>query len=185
MDYLKGKVPDDVRHLYGKCQNDLVMSHGMLYMKSTAPNARDVTLAFVVPAIKRRAAIDRCHRDSGHQGRARTLSLLRKRFWWPRMQVETMMAVKGCGQYKLFEGRDQQPELYTVEATEPMDLVHIDFVSMETTIPTKKKPVVQKVLVIIDHFTRYVQAYPVDNEQAVTVAETLYKKFFCTFGFPR
>ena len=71
-----------------------------------------------------------------------------------------------------------------MEATEPMDLVHIDFVSMETTIPTKKKPIVQKVLVIIDHFTHYVQAYPVDNEQAETVAEMLYKKFFCTFGFP-
>ena len=82
------------------------------------------------------------------------LSLLRERFWWPRMQVETMMAVKGCGRCKLFKGQDQQPELYTVEATEPMDLVHINFVSMETTIATQKKPVVQKVLVVIDHFTR-------------------------------
>ena len=50
-----------------------------------------------------------------------------------------MLAVKGCGRCKLFEGRDQQPELYTVEATEPMDLIHMDFVNMETTIPTKKK----------------------------------------------
>ena len=31
---------------------------------------------------------------------------------------------------------------------------------------------------------RYVQAYPVDNEQAETVADTLYNKYFCTFGFP-
>ena len=153
-------------------------------MKSIAPNTRDVTFAFVVPAIKRRAAIDGCHRDSGHQGRARTLSLLQERFWWPKIQVETMMAVKGCGQCKLFEGQDQPPELYTVEVTEPMDLVHIDFVSMETTISTKKKPIMQKVLVVIDHFTRYVQAYPVDNEQAETVAKMLYKKFFCTFSFP-
>ena len=151
-EYLKGKVPDDIRHLYGRRQQDLIMSQGMLYMKSIAPNARDVTFAFVVPAIKRRSAIDGCHRDSGHQGRAQTLSLLRERFWWPRMQVETMMAIKGCGRCKLFEGQDQQPELYTVEATEPMDLVHIDFVSMETTIATQKKPVVQKVLVVIRPF---------------------------------
>ena len=48
--YLKGKVSDDVRHLYGKHQNDLVMSHGMLYMKSITLNARDVTFAFVVPS---------------------------------------------------------------------------------------------------------------------------------------
>ena len=62
-----------------------------------AHNARDVTLAFVVPTIKKRAAIDGCNRDSGHQGQACTLSLLRECFWWPRMQVETMMAVKNCG----------------------------------------------------------------------------------------
>ena len=183
--YLLGKVPDDIRQAYACRQQDLVMSHNLLYMKAAAHNARDVTLAFVVPAIKRRAAIDGCHRDSGHQGRAHTLSLLRERFWWPRMQVETTMAIKNCGQCRLFEGQDQQPELYTVEASEPLDLVHIDFVSMETTVPAMKKPIVQKVLVVIDHFTRYVQAYPVDNEQAETVADTLYNKYFCTFGFPR
>ena len=100
------------------------------------------------------------------------------------MQVETMMAVKNCGWCRLFEGQDQQPELYNVEASEPLDLIHIDFDSIETTLATKKKPVVQKVSVVIDHFTRYIQAYPVDNEQAETVADALYNKYFCTFGFP-
>ena len=66
--YLFGKVPDDIRQAYAHCQQDLVMSHNLLYMKATAHNARDVTLAFVVPAIKKRAAIDGCHRNSGHQG---------------------------------------------------------------------------------------------------------------------
>ena len=51
--YLLGKVPDDVRQAYAHCQQDLVISHNLLYMKATAHNARDVTLAFVVPAIKR------------------------------------------------------------------------------------------------------------------------------------
>ena len=160
------------------------MSHNLLYMKATAHNTRDVTLAFVVPAIKKWAAIDGCHHDSGHQGGAHTLSLLRERFWWPWMQVKTMMAVKNCGRCRLFEGQDQQLELYTVKASEPLDLVHIDFVSMETTVAAMKKPVVQKVLVVIDHFTRYVQAYPVNKEQAETVADTLYNKYICTFGFP-
>ena len=75
--------------------------------------------------------------------------------------------------------------MYTVEAVELLDLIHIDFVSMEMTLPTQRKPVVQKVLVVIDHFTRYVQAYLVDNEQARTVAKTLYDNYFSTFGFPQ
>ena len=56
--YLVGKVPDDMRQAYACRQGDLVMSHGLLYMKAMAHNARDVTLAFVVPAIKEQAAID-------------------------------------------------------------------------------------------------------------------------------
>ena len=51
--YLLGKVPDDIRQAYAHRQQDLVMSHNLLYMKATAHNARDVTLAFVVPAIKK------------------------------------------------------------------------------------------------------------------------------------
>ena len=97
------------------------------------------------------------------------------------MQVETMMAIKNCGWCRLFEGQDQQPELYTVKASEPLDLVHIDFISMETSVPAMKKPVVQKVLVVIDHFMRYVQAYPVDNEQAETVADHVIQQIFLHF----
>ena len=51
--YLVGKVPDDMRQAYAHQQQDLVMSHGLLYMKVTAHNARDVTFAFVIPAIKK------------------------------------------------------------------------------------------------------------------------------------
>ena len=51
--YLMGKVPDDMRQAYSHRQQDLVMSHNLLYMNAMAHNARDVTLAFVVLAIKK------------------------------------------------------------------------------------------------------------------------------------
>ena len=77
---LVGKVPDDMRHTYSRRQQDLVMSDNLLYIKSMAHNVRDITLAFVVLAIKKGAAIDGCHHDSGHQGQARTVRLLREHF---------------------------------------------------------------------------------------------------------
>ena len=51
--YLLGKVSDDIRQAYAHHQQDLVMSHNLLYLKATAHNARDITLAFVDPAIKK------------------------------------------------------------------------------------------------------------------------------------
>ena len=101
------------------------------------------------------------------------------------MAVQAVLSVKNCVRCRRHEARDMMPKMVTIGATEPMDLVHIDFVGMETTVATKKQPVVKTVLVVIDHFTRFVRAFVVDDRRAETVAKTLYDKYFSVFGFPR
>ena len=71
-----------------------------------------------------------------------------------------------------------------IGATKPLDLVHMDFVGMETTIATRKRPVVKTVLVLVNHFTRFVCAYVVEDHQATMVAKVLYNEYFSVFGFP-
>ena len=68
------------------------------------------------------------------------------------------------------EARLQKPGLEPFLCTEPMDLVHIDDVKMEVTVGLKKKPEVKDVLVVEDHFTRYLQAYVTNNHTARTTA---------------
>ena len=69
--------------------------------------------------------------------------------------------------------------------TEPMELVHIDYVGMEVTIATNKKPVVKHVLVVVDHFMPYVQAFVMKNHTVRTMAWVLYNNYFSVFGFPQ
>ena len=69
--------------------------------------------------------------------------------------------------------------------TEPMELVHIDYVGMEVTVATDKKPIVKNVLLVVDHFTRYVQAFVMKNHMARTTAWVLYNNYFSIFGFPQ
>ena len=71
------------------------------------------------------------------------------------------------------------------EDTEPMDLVHINLVRKEVTVKTKKKPVVQKILVVTDHFSSFVQAYKVKDKRASTITKCLYDKYFRHYSFPR
>ena len=75
--------------------------------------------------------------------------------------------------------------MVTIGASEPLDLVHMDFVNMETTVHLNKKPVVKKVLVVIDHFTRFVRAFVTPDRKAQTVVKILYDEYFSVFGFPR
>ena len=51
-----------------------------------------------------------------------------------------------------------------------MEPVHIDYVGMEVTVAAKEKLVVKNVLIVVDHFTRYVQAFVTKNHTAYTTA---------------
>ena len=83
----------------------------MLYLKVTPSRSQEEVPVFVVPTHKRRAAIDGCHRFAGHQGRDRTVSLLKEHFWWPGMIPDGMSSVRNCARCVQFEARVPKPHL--------------------------------------------------------------------------
>ena len=101
------------------------------------------------------------------------------------MAMALCLAIQNCSRCKQFEAKSQLPKMEPILCTQPMELVHIDYVGMEVTVAAKEKPVVKNVLVVVDHFTRYVQAYVTKNHTAHTTARVLYNNFFSIFGFPQ
>ena len=183
--YLRHHVPDAECRIYAARQKDFVLRHNLLYLRVTPKRSTEDVLVFVVPGLKHQAAIDGCQPYLGHKGRDRTLSLLKERFWWPGMSQRMMMSVRNCTKCCIFEAKPQIPPMEPILCTEPLDLVHIDYVSMEVTVGVTEKPVVKNVLVIEDHFTCYTQAYVTNNHTTRTMARVLYNEFFSVFGFPR
>ena len=94
-----------------------------------------------------------------------------------------VLAVSNCGRCKQFEAKPQIPGMQPIICMEPMELVHIDYVGMEVTVATQEKPVMKNVLVVVDHFTQYVQAFVTRNQMARTTAWVLYNEYFSVFGF--
>ena len=183
-EFLDGRVADYDKRFYAARQ-EFMVHDGLLYLNTTSPMGQDSTPVFVVPAGKRQAAIDGCHRSAGHQGRDRTLGLLKERFWWPGMARAMFRAVSNCARCIQYEAKSQLPLMNPILCTEPMELVHIDYVGMEVMVAAKEKPVVKNVLVVVDHFTRFVQAYVTKNHTASTTARVLYNNYFSVFGFPQ
>ena len=56
---------------------------------------------------------------------------------------------------------------------------------MEVTVATQEKPVMKNVMVVVDHFTWYVQVFVTRNQMARTMAWALYNEYFSVFGFPQ
>ena len=101
------------------------------------------------------------------------------------MAQALVLAVSNCGCCKQFEAKSQIPGMQPIICTELMELVHVDYVSMEVTMATQEKPIIKNVLVVVDHFTRYVQTFVTRNQMARTTARVLYNEYFSVFGFPQ
>ena len=124
-------------------------------------------------------ALTGCHDQVGYLGRDRTLSLLRERFYWPSLYKDAIEHLDSCRKCKLRKSRVPRAELVPIQASRPMELVHLDYLCLE---PCKGQ--VENVLVITDQFTRYAQAFPTKSQTAKVTAKVLWHNFICHYGFP-
>ena len=127
------------------------------------------------------ATLNGCHQDAGHQGCDHTLSLLQEHFWWPGMAKQIRQVVKTCKCCLQYEAGTPKAPLYPIVATTPLDLLHIDFTSIETMMELHQSPRFTNVLVFQDHFTKHVLAYVTPYQTVKTIARFLYGGYISIF----
>ena len=125
-----------------------------LYLCSMPKGENEDLLLFMVPKAHWTAALNGCHQDAGHQGCDHTLSLLQEHFWWPRMAKQMRQTIRACTHCLQYEGGFPKAPLCPIVATAPLDLLHVDFTSIETTLETNQSPRVANILVFQDHFKK-------------------------------
>ena len=92
--------------------------------------------------------------------------------------------IKACRHCLQYEGGTPKAPLCPLVATTPLDLLHVDFTSVDTMMELDKSPRVTNVLVFQDHFTKHVLAYVTPDQTAKTVAIFLYGGYISIFGAP-
>ena len=169
---------------YVKSKEQLIMKNGLLYRQSKQGPIKETIFQFVVPQIHRSAALDGCHHEAVHQGQRHSLSLMQEPFWWPGMARDLRNHIKKCDPCRKFEAAPPITPLKPLTCSGPGELLHVDFTSIEETVPLWQEPVVRNVMVMQDHFSKYVVAYVVKDQTACTTAETLRSGYFGLFIAP-
>ena len=90
--------------------------------------------------------------------------------------------IKACKYCLQYEGSTPKAPLCPIVATTPLDLLHVAFTSIETTLELNQSSRVANVLVFQDHFTKHVLVYVTPNQTAKTITKFLYGGYISIFG---
>ena len=155
-----------------------------MYESTTLKDETEGVLAFVVPMGQCWMALNGVHQDASHQGQQRTLALAQERFWWPMMAEDCHTIVRVCPRCQAFEGEVPKAPLCPIRVYAPLELVRLDYSSIESTMELNKPPMVKNILVMTDHFTRYALAVVTKDQTTKTVTKVFYEHFIAVFGAP-
>ena len=169
---------------YVKVKEQLLIKNGLLYRKTRQGQVDEIVFQFVVPQRHWSAALNGCHREAAHQDQLHSTALMQEHFWWPGMTRDLRNHIKKCGHCRKYEAAPPVVPMKPLTCSGPGELLHVDFTSIEETVPLKEEPVICNVLVLQDHFSKYIVAYVVKDETARTAAKTLRNGYFGLFGVP-
>ena len=117
---------------------------------------------------------------TGHLGEDKTLGRPKARFSWPGSHKAVKLFCQGCRECVRRKSPPQKRKalIQTLTAGSPMQIVAVDILG---PLPKSSKGN-QYILVAADYFTKWMEAYPIPNQKASTVAQTLVDQFLLRYS---
>ena len=162
----------------------LTLVDGLLYRRDCLDGCVEDVLQLVVPESLRQVALQTTHvlPGGGHFAAEKTLLKCRQRFFWPGMTSMVRDFVAHCllCAQKGPQQAGMRAPLQPMQAGYPFEMLALDLVGPLPATARGNK----YLLVVIDYFTRWVDAYALPDTSAITVSRALVERWICQFGAP-
>ncbi|CAC5423935.1 unnamed protein product [Mytilus coruscus] len=136
----------------------------------------------VLPKCLRQDSLLAYHDHTSHTGVKRTYAAIHLKYYWSGMYQEVYNYVTSCDKCQ----RSKQPTYHRPASLLPLPIEdtlsrwHMDIL---TCLP-KTKDGHQRLLLVIDSFSRWPECFPLKTQEATEIAEVLYNEVFSRFGAP-
>ena len=164
--------------------DQLHLKQGILYCRFPSSTGTKYCDRMVVPVALRPVVLQELHEGtlSGHLGTEKTIGKLKERFYWPGHYNDVHDWCQKCAQCAARKTPSPKPKasLVSVSASAPLELVAMDILGPlpESTAGNSY------ILVVGDYFTKWMEVYPIPNQETITVSKKLVDEFFCRFSLP-
>jgi transposase InsO family protein/predicted aspartyl protease len=138
----------------------------------------------LVPSSRRAEVLQQLHDGSagGHLGVHKTLEKVRSRFYWNNLKDDVRDWCRKCTICAASNGPPRRPKapMQQYNVGSPFERIAIDIAGPFPETDHQNK----YILVVMDYFSKWVEAYALPNQEATTVADVLVKEWICRFGVP-
>jgi len=175
---------EDGTETNSKFSRDYMLHEGILYHVNFDFECRLWSLC--VPKGMREKILREVHDSAsgGHLGFYKTWHTVKSRFWWPNMHQHVRRFLESCQTCQLYSRRNHAStgNMHTVSPpAEVFNRIGIDFIG---PLPISSKGN-SYVLMMIDHLSRYVEAYPVPAQTAAHAITGIKERIIHRHGIPR
>ena len=136
----------------------------------------------VIPKSLIQGVLKQLHNQAGHLGIFKTTEKVKERFYWPGYEQDIRTWVQNCVQCQQRNPPIPQAQapLGTIQASYPFEKISWDIMGPMPVTERHNK----YILVVTDVFTKWVEAFPLQNTTAETLAACLVNEVVCRYGAP-
>lgn len=138
-----------------------------------------------IPSVLRQPILQALHDriEGSHFGITRTYEKIRERYFWNTLHRDVKTYVQSCPACQLKKKPRSSPAgfLMSISASAPFEIVGVDIIGPLPITFTRH----QYIIVFTDYLTRWVEAFPMKNATAETVAEIYVREIITRHGAPK